>query len=46
MADLICKFFLFSWGLICTALGGSTEVMLVGYAYLLITNICTLYDSR
>lgn len=46
MASFICNLFLFSWGLVCTSMGGSNEIMLLGYAYLMITNICTLCNSR
>ena len=42
MAIVIRSAFLITWGLVCKKLGGNETLMLVGYLYLLTTNICSI----
>lgn len=42
MTNFIRSAFLISRGFVCKKLGGSETLMLIGYLYLLATNICSI----
>lgn len=44
MTMLIRSAFLITWGIVCKKLGGSEALMLIGYLYLLVTNICSIVN--